>query len=118
MKITDVECLVLDRDFPFVRVYTDEGVTGIGECFRRRPDLTKTLIEGVLKPALVGKDPLDTELRWRDMVRTGSALELGGAVFCAISGIDIALWDIKGKVANRPVYKLLGGFAQIGRAHV
>ena len=79
MKITDVECLVLDRSFPFVRVHTDEGITGIGECFRRQPHVTRMLIEDVLKPSLVGKDPLDTELRWRDMASAGSATELGGA---------------------------------------
>ena len=69
LKITDVECLVLDRSFPFVRVYTDEGIVGIGECFHRQPRVTKMLVEDLLKPSLVGKDPLDTELRWRDMAR-------------------------------------------------
>ena len=77
MKITDVECLVLDRQFPLVRVYTDEGLVGIGECFRRQPDLIKTQVDRLFKPALLGKDPLDTELRWRDMVRVGSAVEMG-----------------------------------------
>jgi L-alanine-DL-glutamate epimerase-like enolase superfamily enzyme len=109
MKITDIECLVLDRSFPFVRIHTDQGVTGIGECFRRQPQVTKMLVEDVLKPGLVGKDPLDTELRWRDMARAGSALELGGAIFCAIAGLDIALWDIKGKALGMPIYRLLGG---------
>lgn len=109
MKITDVECLVLDRDFPFVMVHTDEGITGIGECFRRRPEVTKMLVEEVLKPALLGKDPTDTTVRFQDMTRAGSALEMGGAVFCAISGLDIAMWDIKGKALDVPIYKLLGG---------
>ena len=62
MKITDVECLVLDNSFPFVRVHTDEGLTGIGECFRRQPKVTKTLIDDLLKPALVGKDPTSAGL--------------------------------------------------------
>ena len=109
MKITDVECLVLDRSFPFVRIHTDQGVTGIGECFRRLPRVTKMLVEDVLKPSLIGKDPLDTELRWREMAHAGSALEMGGAIFCAIAGLDIALWDIKGKALGMPIYKLLGG---------
>ena len=60
MKITDVECLILDRSFPFVRVFTDEGVVGIGECFRRQPAIIKALIDELLKPALVGRDPIDT----------------------------------------------------------
>ncbi|MCH7801281.1 MAG: mandelate racemase/muconate lactonizing enzyme family protein [Chloroflexi bacterium] len=109
MKITDVECLVLDQDFPFVKIYTDEGITGIGECFRRMPGVTKMLVEELLKPALVGKDPTDTAVRFRDMVRAGSAMELGGAIYCAISGLDIAMWDIKGKALNVPIHKLLGG---------
>ena len=45
MKITGVECLILDGDYPFVWVRTDEGITGIGECFRRQPGVTKALIE-------------------------------------------------------------------------
>jgi L-alanine-DL-glutamate epimerase-like enolase superfamily enzyme len=109
MKITDVECLVLDRQFPLVRVYTDEGLVGIGECFRRQPEFIKNQVDSLLKPALLGKDPLDTELRWRDMVRAGSAVELGGAIFCAVAGLDIALWDIKGKALGLPIYRLLGG---------
>ena len=109
VKITSVECLLLDRQFPFVRVYTDEGLMGIGECFRRQPELVKFLIDSTLAPAITGKDPLDTELRWQDMVRAGCATEMGGAVFCAVAGLDIALWDIKGKALGLPIYRLLGG---------
>ncbi len=109
MKITEVECLVLDRQFPLVRVHTDEGLVGIGECFRRQPDLIKMQVDRLFKPVLQGKDPLDTELRWRDMVRAGSAVEMGGAIFCAIAGLDIALWDLKGKALGVPIYQLLGG---------
>ena len=112
MKITDVECLVLDRQFPFVRVYTDEGLVGIGECFRRQPQVVKTLVDTTLKPALMGKDPVDTEVRWREMVAAGSASDMGGAVYCAIAGLDIALWDLKGKALGVPIYKLLGGKAR------
>ena len=109
MKIVSVECLILDGDYPFVKVHTDEGITGIGECFRRQPGVTKALIEEHLAPAIVGKDPLDTSVRFRDMMGAGSAVEMGGAVFCAIAGLDIALWDIKGKAFGVPIYKLLGG---------
>ena len=112
MKITDVGCLVLDRQFPFVRVYTDEGLVGIGECFRRLPQVVKTLVDSTLTPALIGKDPVDTETRWREMVAAGSASDMGGAVYCAIAGLDIALWDLKGKALGVPIYKLLGGKAR------
>ena len=109
MKITDVECLVLDGDFPFVWVNTDEGLTGVGKCFRRQPEVTKAVIDSLLKPALLGKDPLDTEVRWSEMMRAGSALEMGGAIFCAIAGLDIALWDLAGKAYGVPIHRLLGG---------
>ncbi len=112
MKITDVECLILDRSFPFVRVYTDEGIVGIGECFRRQPGIVKATIDELLRPALLGKDPTETTLRFNDMRRAGSALEMGGAIWCAIAGIDIALWDIKGKAVGQPISQLLGGAAR------
>ena len=67
------------------------------------------LVEEVLKPALIGKDPTDTAVRFKDMMRAGSAIEMGGLVFCAISGLDIAMWDIAGKALNVPIWKLLGG---------
>ncbi len=109
MKIIDVECLILDRSFPFVRVYTDEGIVGIGECFRRQPTVIKALVEDLLKPALVGKDPIDTAMRFDEMESAVNGYEMGGAVWCAISGLDIALWDIKGKALGQPIANLLGG---------
>ena len=87
MEITSVECLILDGDYPFVWVHTDDGIAGIGECFRRQPEVTKTLVNLVLAPAIVGKDPLDTQVRFRDMMRAGSAVEMGGAIFCAASAM-------------------------------
>jgi len=109
MKIVDVECLILDRQFPFVRVYTDEGLVGIGECFRRLPHVVKAVVDSNLKPVLLNTDPLDTEVRWQDMYRAASAIDMGGTVYCAIAGLDIALWDLKGKALGLPVYQLLGG---------
>ena len=72
MKIPDVECLILDNSFPFVRVHTDDGLVGIGGCFRRQPEVARTLIDSLLKPAFVGEDPTDTEVRFRDMARADS----------------------------------------------
>ncbi len=112
MKITDVECLVLDRQFPFVRIYTDEGLVGIGECFRRQPEVVRTVVECVIKPVLLGQNALDTEVRWRDMIRVTSASDMGGAVYCAVAGLDIAMWDLKGKALGMPIYQLLGGKAR------
>ena len=109
MKITSIECLILDADYPFVKIHTSDGVTGIGECFRRQPSVVRTLIEDLLAPAIVGKDPLETGPRFRDMTSAASAVEMGGAIFCAIAGLDIALWDIKGKALGVPIHNLLGG---------
>ena len=109
MKISSVEYVVLDSLYPFVFIHTDEGITGIGECFRRQPLVTKTVVEELLAPAIVGKDPIDTEARFRDMSSAGQALEIGGAIWIGIAGLDIAMWDLKGKFLNLPIYKLLGG---------
>lgn len=109
MKITDVSCKILDGDYPFLWVRTDEGITGIGECFRRQPSVTKALVDDLLAPALIGKDPTETARRFDDMARAASAEEMGGAAFCAIAGLDIAMWDIKGKALGVPIHNLLGG---------
>ena len=109
MKITSVECVILDKQFPFVLVHTDEGLLGIGECFRRQPGITKTVIDEILAPSIIGKDPCETDARFRDMSKAGSALEIGGAIWIGIAGLDIAMWDLKGKSLGMPIYKLLGG---------
>ncbi|MQG81284.1 MAG: mandelate racemase/muconate lactonizing enzyme family protein [SAR202 cluster bacterium] len=109
MKITSVEYLILDGQYPFVFVHTDDGLMGIGECFRRQPVLTKTVVEEILAPSIIGKDPCNTDARFRDMVAAGRALEIGGAIWIGIAGLDIALWDIKGKALGQPIYNLLGG---------
>lgn len=109
MKITSIDCLILDGDYPFVWIHTDEGITGIGECFRRQPSVIKALVDDLLAPAIVGKDPLETARRFDDMMRAGSAVEMGGAVFCAVAGLDIAMWDLKGKALGVPIHNLLGG---------
>ena len=108
MKITQVECLILDG-YPIVRIYTDEGLVGIGECFRRLPEVIKTTIDNIITPVLIGKDPVETEPRWQEMIRATSASDMGGAVYCAVAGLDIAMWDLKGKALGVPIYQLLGG---------
>ena len=109
MKITSIECLILEGEYPFVLVHTDDGLTGIGECFRRQPSVTKSMIDDIITPSIIGKNPVETDARYRDMVHSANALEIGGAAWIAIAGLDIALWDLKGKLLNRPIYELLGG---------
>jgi L-alanine-DL-glutamate epimerase-like enolase superfamily enzyme len=109
MKITSIEFLILDQKFPFILIHTDQGITGIGECFRRQPGITKEVVEKLLAPVLIGKDPLEINVRFNEMVMAGNAFEIGGAIWIGIAGLDIALWDIKGKYLGLPIYALLGG---------
>ncbi|RMF87568.1 MAG: mandelate racemase/muconate lactonizing enzyme family protein, partial [Nitrospinota bacterium] len=109
MKITRIECLVLDRQYLLVRVYTDEGLVGIGECFRRQLPATKATIEEVLAPLLIGEDPLAIEALWNKMHDAVRMIGVHGFSATAMAGVDIALWDLKGKALGVPVYQLLGG---------
>ncbi len=96
------------RTAMIVRVLTNEGIEGIGECFGP-PDLTAAVVETAYAPMLIGRDPLDNEVIWEELYNRLRDHGQKGIVIEAQSGIDIALWDIKGKAAGLPVYKLLGG---------
>ncbi|MDX6749406.1 mandelate racemase/muconate lactonizing enzyme family protein [Geminicoccaceae bacterium 1502E] len=127
MKITNVEALYLrlpsieartdsSQDALIVKVSTDAGITGWGEvdgC----PAVAKAVIEAPyshtlvtgLKSLLVGEDPLETGRLWRKMYQATLYYGRNGAVVQAMAGIDIALWDIKGKALAQPISTLLGG---------
>jgi len=94
-----------------VFIETDDGVTGVGlgSGIETAPDVTIAIIEH-LKQFLIGKDPLDIERHWHNMWRP-KLVGRRGITTRVISGIDIALWDLKAKLANMPLYKLLGGFS-------
>lgn len=127
VKITDIKAFPLSariekpiktatftyqtKDVAIVEVQTDEGITGVGECFSRFvPEATKQIVEKGFRPMLIGEDPLDTEVLWRKMYSVMRPRgHSRGYVVEAISGIDTALWDIKGKSLSLPLYKLLGG---------
>jgi len=109
LKITNVETVRLG-EFPniiWVRIHTDEGLTGLGETFMGAAAVEAYIHEWV-GPKLIGKDPLAIESRNRDITGylgwRGSGAETRGN-----SAVDIALWDIFGKAANMPVYTALGG---------
>nr|WP_293836449.1 enolase C-terminal domain-like protein [uncultured Arsenicibacter sp.] len=91
-----------------VEVETDDGLIGIGNA-GLSPDVTKTIIDSKLAPLLIGENPLNTEYLFEKMYRSSVAYGRKGAVIAAISALDIALWDIKGKVFGQPVFMLLGG---------
>ena len=94
-----------------VRVHSDDGLTGIGECIvRLGPGATRAVAEEVLAPVVVGRDAFDIEGIWDEMYRTMRARgHSRGYLLEAISGIDIALWDLLGKKLGLPVAKLLAG---------
>ena len=106
MKITKVEPLLLDR-FLYVRVTTDAGITGIGESGTWGQLEASAASIAKYGEYLVGRDPFPIEHHWNVMLRANHFT--GGAITGAVSAIDIALWDIKGKAFGVPVYELLGG---------
>ncbi|ABU59892.1 mandelate racemase/muconate lactonizing enzyme family protein [Roseiflexus castenholzii] len=127
MKITDVEAIWLQlptvddradgtQDTLVVKVHTDEGIVGVGEV-DSSPMAAKAIIEAPLshriarglRLCVIGEDPLDIARLWHAMYEGSIFFGRGGAAQQAISGIDIALWDIAGKALGQPVYRLLGG---------
>jgi D-galactarolactone cycloisomerase len=128
LKITDVRAHVLrsplaqpfafsqgwvaSRGATLVEVITDEGVTGWGEALcqgLQPPEIAAAAVTSALRPLLAGADPLQPEVLWHRMYHQTRDYGLKGAVIGAISGVDIALWDICGKARGAPVAELLGG---------
>ena len=112
MKITDVEALPLRFGPLLVRVYTDEGIVGLGEASGRYRKALKPFIEEVLKPIVTGSDPRRTGRLWEDMFFGTSRLGPMGLQTTGIGAIDIACWDIFAKSVGAPLYDLLGGAAR------
>jgi L-rhamnonate dehydratase len=135
MKITDVEPIVLrldtidttradgTQDAFLVRVHTDEGIVGIGEA-DTSPYVARTIVDMPsshavargLREVLLGENPLEIDRLWQLMFHSSYHYGRAGAALHTMSAIDIALWDIAGKVAGRPVGELLGG--QVDRVRV
>lgn len=108
MKITNMTLYQVPPRWLFLKIDTDAGISGWGEpVIEGRAAIVKTAVEE-LKGYLLGKDPMNIEDHWQVMYR-GGFYRGGPEVMSAIAGIDQALWDIKGKFFNTPVYNLLGG---------
>ena len=136
MKITNVEGIILrlpvrqavadgTQDDLLIRIETDEGVVGYGEV-DSSPEVGKAAIDAEmshgtcygLREVLIGMDPFDIEQIWERMYRKTNYHGRLGVVMHAMSGVDIALWDILGKAIGKPVHKLLGGsFCEDVRAY-
>jgi gluconate/galactonate dehydratase len=109
MKITDVRTAVVEAnyDWTFIRIDTDEEITGLGESFTA-PGLTSIIAD--LTPLLIGEDPRNVDKLWSKLRWAASgAGSMGGIIYNAISGIEAAVWDVVGKFYGMPIYQLLGG---------
>lgn len=131
MKITNVEAVYLKlseidaarcdgtQDTLVIRVYTDEGIVGIGEV-DSSPMVAKAVVDAPashsiatgLRSLLIGENPIEIERLWEKMYRGTIYFGRTGPALHAISGVDIALWDILGKTMNRPVCEMMGGVFQ------
>ena len=119
MKLADIETFVVGnppphfggRYFVFVKLTTDSGVSGIGEayCVPFEPHLVAKMIEDVFARYAAGNDPHDIENLWRRVYSSGFTQHPDLTLMGVLSAIEMACWDIIGKEANKPVYKLLGG---------
>ena len=127
MKITKVTSHVLQYDLPeqlgysqqyyskrtahLVEVSTDEGLTGWGECFGPGPVAlaNKAIVEQVIQPMILGENPLFRDYLWHKIYNLLRDHGQKGMPLQALSGVDIALWDLTGKITGQPLYTLLGG---------
>jgi galactonate dehydratase len=119
MKLTDIQTFVVGnppphfggRYFVFVKLTTDSGVSGIGEayCVPFEPHLVGKMIEDVFARYVAGNDPHDIENMWRRVYSSGFTQHPDLTLMGVLSALEMACWDIIGKEANKPVYKLLGG---------
>src|SRR4051812_33245826 len=97
-------------DIIVVRVDTDQGLTGWGEAFgHSSTPVTIAALNKVVAPLAVGRDPSDIAALMDDLWFRTRSMSRGGPVAFALSGLDIALWDLKGKAAGAPIWRLLGG---------
>ena len=111
MKITKLETFLIAPRWLFLRVHTDEGIVGLGEPYLEGRATTSAEAVRELEDYLIGQDPRRIIHHWEAMYR--QPCYHGGAIMMsAISGIEIALWDILGKSVGLPVWQLLGGRAR------
>ena len=116
MKITEVKVIVTcpGRNYVLLKIETDEGIYGVGDATLNGLELSVAgLLENHLAPLLIGRDPDCIEDTWQYIFR-GTYWRGGPVILTALAGIDMALWDIKGKRAGLPVYSLLGGRCRQG----
>ena len=116
MKITEAKVIITSpgRNFVSLKICTDEGLYGVGDATLNGRELAvSAYLKDHIVPLLVGRDPHQIEDIWQFLYR-GAYWRKGPVTMTAISAVDIALWDLKAKVANMPLYQLLGGKSRSG----
>ena len=109
MKITHFEILKVPPSWVWLLIHTDAGATGIGEPFLENHADSVIAEVRRLEPVLCGQDPRNIEALWQAMYNAGLGYKGGPVTMSAISGIDMALWDVAGKIAGLPVHQMFGG---------
>src|SRR5437764_4932623 len=110
VKITDVKCMIVRGtwDWNLIKIETDSGLYGIGEAYWGWG--VKDLVVNKMKGIIVGEDPLNVDKLYTKMLmQSAGAGAIGGVTVTAASGIEIALWDLAGRILNTPACNLLGG---------
>src|SRR5271168_3935900 len=116
MKITAAKLIICspDRNFVTLRIDTDEGIYGLGDATLNGRELAvASYLTDHILPCIISRDPFQTEDIWQYLYR-GAYWRRGPVAMAAIAAVDVALWDIKGKALNTPVYNLLGGKSREG----
>ncbi|MGL4630244.1 MAG: mandelate racemase/muconate lactonizing enzyme family protein, partial [Leadbetterella sp.] len=104
IKITDIKTYLHARAL-FVKIETNTGISGWGEADHDNTKVLITTIHEVFKPLILGQNPFESEYIWHQCMYKGEDLGLSGVSTGAISGIDNAIWDFKGKYLKKPVYE-------------
>lgn len=96
--------------YTIVQLTTDQGLSGFGLTYNEvGGEATKELIEKSIAEKIIGRSPFETEVIWQDLFQYLRGVGRKGLTFCAVSAVDIALWDLKGKITGMPLFRMLGG---------
>ncbi len=109
IKVTEIRTYRMPWGMLLVQVLTNEGTSGWGECSPMNAYVEEAMIQKVLKPLMVGQDPMNSGPLYDQMLFRPYKLGPGGTLANAIAGLDVAMWDIKGRLLKTPIYSLLGG---------
>lgn len=108
--LADATRKVENIGYTIVQLTTEQGITGFGITYNEvGGEATKTMIETNIAPRIIGRSPFETEVIWQDLFGYLRGVGRKGLTYCAISAVDIALWDLKGKITGMPLFRLMGG---------